>query len=280
MTQRIGWVIGIVLAVPSACEPASRELADLVAADPFVADADEPGVPDANKVPDPGGPDPAVPGPEELPVAQDPGTPDPGLPDPGTVFLDVKSPPQCGSPYPSPCEVDGQTACCGCASDYDCQSQFPAIAGCVCDLQRHDCIDPQGETCQSVLGLCAICKTDADCSPSGSGTARKCDAESGVCYDTIGECDGLTACCKFSSGGLGCTDLLELILGTPSAPGMPMPGSVYYCTCKTDDDCFGGLPCLPLPILCSAFMAPCGTLPDDKRLCVDLAALTKKASGK
>ena len=84
-------------------------------------------------------------------------------------------------------------------------------------------------------------------------------------------CDGLAGCCKADHDGLGCTNLEKAIFGeSPGFPGGLL--GINYCTCKTEEDCYGGLPCVAITILCAAMFDPCPSTGDTK-FCVDLQAL-------
>ncbi len=148
----------------------------------------------------------------------------------------------CQDPYPGCVEINGAWSCVECATDDDCKKKGAGS----CSAKTYSC---SGTTSGSGP-TSGTCKSDADCSAGTTGFKLKCDTGSGLCYDTNGQCDNVTAFCNAKAGSV-CKpfDLLGLggaggglpqIPGLPSGGGLPSSSGAGVCSCGTSGSTSGG----------------------------------------
>jgi len=130
----------------------------------------------------------------------------------------------CVAPYPACTQIGNDWYCVQCAVDADCG------AGGSCNTQTFAC---QGGTVTPT----DPCSSSADCvDPTGTFNLA-CDTSTGLCYDTNGMCDGVTAHCRGTLPSTGepprCMSLLEAF-GGGAFPSMPGGGTAIpgYCGCE------------------------------------------------
>jgi Cys-rich repeat protein len=150
----------------------------------------------------------------------------------------------CEDPYPACTTINGQPACVQCVQDADCPSGD-------CDEATFFCLGaPPG-----VVSDSCKCSSDSDC-PTGTQFSLKCNTSSGVCYDTGGACDNISACCDATSGSQ-CVSALELFGGSGGLPipgGLPTGGAFGLCTCSSE---LAELACMFDPTQCGDTAGNC-----------------------
>ncbi|MBI03219.1 MAG: hypothetical protein CL468_04215, partial [Acidimicrobiaceae bacterium] len=136
---------------------------------------------------------------------------------------------------PACTQLGNERYCVQCVSDEDC-----GLGG-TCDTVSLSCSGGFGLTPPEP------CIQQSDCDAGITDYDLKCDQQSGLCIDSKGKCDNVTAFCK---GGGECVDLMEVL--TDGGGGQPIPGGMGgggatlpgYCECEGGgglEDLFGGL---------------------------------------
>ncbi|MGM0576592.1 MAG: hypothetical protein ACQEXJ_12755, partial [Myxococcota bacterium] len=152
----------------------------------------------------------------------------------------------CSEDYPACVEVNGEFYCVPCDSDDDCGDN------CACNTDTYSC---EGD-CTVKVG---DCQSDADCDPGMTNFTLECDQDTGLCYDTAGQCDGVTAYCRQGKkclspfGELG--EFFDQFAG--AGGGGTIPGS---CECDTDAETAAFLAGEPGPVCGSASCFSLGDL--------------------
>lgn len=124
----------------------------------------------------------------------------------------------CKDPYPGCVEINGTWSCVECSTDDDCSKKGKGS----CSAKTYTC----SGTTQGGGPTSGSCKSDADCPAGTTGFVLACDTASGLCYDTNGQCDNLTAFCNAAAGSV-CKPFDALGLGgggLPQIPGLPGGG--------------------------------------------------------
>lgn len=144
----------------------------------------------------------------------------------------------CTGSYPACAEVGGEFFCVPCTDDSYC------LSGCTCDTSSYTC---EGNCDADTLK----CKSDADCDPGITGFDLTCELSTGLCVDSSGGCDDITAFCK---GGGKCVNILDAFGGAGGGLPIPLPGAGD-----------GGTPTLPGGCECDGLTEL--TSPPDKKVC-------------
>jgi hypothetical protein len=116
----------------------------------------------------------------------------------------------CVDPYPGCVQINGTWSCVECSTDADCAAKNAGT----CNSTTYTCA---GTVSGGTGPKTGTCKQDADCQNAGTTTfTLLCDTASGLCFDTAGKCDNLSAFCNATKGS-SCVQ--------PSAVGIPgLPG--------------------------------------------------------
>ncbi len=126
----------------------------------------------------------------------------------------------CQDPYPGCVQINGTWSCVECSTDADCAAK----QGGTCNATTYSCSGTTGTGPAK-----GTCKADADCVNAGtSAFTLACDTSTGLCYDTAGKCDNVTAFCN-SAKGSSCVQPSS-VGGLPGLPGGTNPGE-GVCSC-------------------------------------------------
>ena len=160
----------------------------------------------------------------------------------------------CVDEYPKCAEINGEKSCVQCVQNEDCPSNQCVNYWC----EGGGVITPTGN-----------CQTEG--CPTSAQFTLACDQSSGLCYDTAGACDNITAFCDAASGS-ECISMFDIFAGGAGGgggggagiPGLPTGGAFGVCTCDalggalcgidpslcaSTGKCFGGMSCSPLGLL-------------------------------
>ena len=161
----------------------------------------------------------------------------------------------CGGDYPQCAEINGEKSCVQCTDDSHCTSGA---------CKNYWC---EGGGSGPVSGEC-----QTNGCPTSSQFVLACDQNTGLCFDTAGSCDGITAFCDAASGST-CVNLLDS-LGGGGGTGLPpdlLPGAFGACTCRppgadiaciidaagavclSKGTCLGGVECGGFTAMCGSF---------------------------
>lgn len=155
------------------------------------------------------------------------------------------TPDECGGATPA-CDAEAGT-CTGCTSDDDCGQIFCDVATGSCrDCVTEEHCEPNAPVCDPVSGQCtALCESNLDCATTGGPSV--CNPELGVCTDCIGNGMPCQYCELDTYSCVGCLEDADCPVIAPFC------GPSFECsdTCRTDDDCLGGLHCDPVTSLCA-----------------------------
>ena len=139
----------------------------------------------------------------------------------------------CVAPYPGCVQINGTWSCVECTTDADCAAKNAGK----CNSTTYTCA---GTVSGGTGPTSGTCKADTDCQNAGTTTfVLACDTSSGLCYDTTGQCDNISAFCN-SAKGSSCVQASS-VGGLPGLPGGTgaNPG-VGVCSCASGSSSGGG----------------------------------------
>lgn len=139
----------------------------------------------------------------------------------------------CVDPYPGCVQLNGTWSCVECTTDGDCAAKSKGT----CSGTTYTCSGTVGTGTGQLTGTC---KSDSDCTNAGTTTfTLMCDTGSGLCYDTAGKCDNVSAFCNAKAGS-SCVQPSS-VGGLPGLPGGTgaNPGE-GVCSCAAGGGSTGG----------------------------------------
>ena len=138
----------------------------------------------------------------------------------------------CVAPYPGCVQLNGTWSCVECTTDADCAAKNAGT----CNGTTYTC---KGTVSGGTGPTSGNCKSDADCQNAGTTTfTLACDTSSGLCYDTTGQCDNISAFCN-SAKGSSCVQASS-IPGLPTGTGTGANPGVGTCSCASSAAAGGG----------------------------------------